>query len=53
MLRRGKAGAPAPVQAFVDNGVDFVTATNLPDLVAKMNALPDVSPWTTRPSLSR
>ncbi len=44
VLRRGKAGAPAPVQAFVDNGVDFVTATNLPDLVAKMNALPDVSP---------
>ncbi|MEV5875214.1 FAD-binding dehydrogenase [Streptomyces sp. NPDC052101] len=34
-------GAPAPVQAFVDKGVDFVTAGNLEQLVGKMNALTD------------
>ncbi|WP_369387066.1 FAD-binding dehydrogenase [Streptomyces sp. CG1] len=32
-------GAPAPVQAFVDKGADFVTAGNLEQLVGKMNAL--------------
>lgn len=30
---------PAPVQAFVDHGSDFVTAATLRELVAKMNAL--------------
>ncbi|MGV4983746.1 FAD-binding dehydrogenase [Streptomyces sp. NRAIS4] len=34
-------GAPAPVQAFVDKGADFVTAGNLEQLVGKMNALTD------------
>jgi len=34
-------GAPGPVQAFVDNGADFVTARTLPELVAKMNELTD------------
>ena len=38
-LGRARGGAPAPVQAFVDKGADFVTATTLPELVAKMNAL--------------
>src|SRR5690606_31409683 len=32
-------GAPAPVQAFIDRGEDFVTADTLPELVSKMNAL--------------
>ncbi|MEU6773632.1 FAD-binding dehydrogenase [Streptomyces sp. NPDC046759] len=32
-------GAPAPVQAFLDKGADFVTAGNLDQLVGKMNAL--------------
>jgi uncharacterized protein len=32
-------GAPGPVQAFVDNGADFVTARTLGELVAKMNEL--------------
>jgi uncharacterized protein len=32
-------GVPGPVQAFVDHGADFVTATTLADLVAKMNKL--------------
>jgi predicted oxidoreductase len=38
-LSRGRSGAPAPVQAFVDKGADFVTARTLPELVQKMNAL--------------
>ncbi|UOQ67277.1 FAD-binding dehydrogenase [Hymenobacter volaticus] len=39
-LRRaiGK-GAPAPVEAFKNNGVDFVVEKNLSDLVQGMNAL--------------
>ncbi|MFG2886204.1 FAD-binding dehydrogenase [Streptomyces sp. NPDC048297] len=32
-------GAPAPVQAFVDKGADFVTANTLERLVEKMNGL--------------
>lgn len=32
-------GAPAPVQAFIDRGEDFVTADTVPELVARMNAL--------------
>jgi predicted oxidoreductase len=38
-LGRARGGAPAPVQAFVDKGADFVSATSLPELVKKMNAL--------------
>ncbi|MGY6707679.1 MAG: FAD-binding dehydrogenase [Rhizobiaceae bacterium] len=36
--RRG-AGAPPPVQAFMDKGADFVVRDNLRDLVAAMNGL--------------
>ncbi|MDW5612143.1 MULTISPECIES: FAD-binding dehydrogenase [Mycolicibacterium] len=43
VLERGRKG-PAPVHAFVDKGVDFVTATSLRELVTKMNAVPDVVP---------
>ncbi|MEU6666691.1 FAD-binding dehydrogenase [Streptomyces sp. NPDC046727] len=32
-------GAPAPVQAFLDKGADFVTAGSLEQLVDKMNGL--------------
>ena len=32
-------GAPAPVEAFKDNGVDFIVRDNLDDLVAAMNGL--------------
>ncbi|MGM9331059.1 FAD-binding dehydrogenase [Streptomyces murinus] len=32
-------GAPAPVQAFLDKGADFVTADSLERLVEKMNGL--------------
>ena len=42
VLSRVRPGAPAPVQSFVDRGVDFVSATTLRDLVAKMNDVPDV-----------
>ncbi|OKH62746.1 FAD-binding dehydrogenase [Mycolicibacterium goodii] len=44
LVSRVRAGAPAPVQAFVDHGVDFVSANSLRDLVAGMNELPDVVP---------
>ena len=42
VLARARAGVPAPVAAFVDRGIDFVSADNLRGLVAAMNALPDV-----------
>jgi predicted oxidoreductase len=39
-LRRATAkGAPAPVEAFKDKGVDFIVRDNLDELVAAMNAL--------------
>ncbi|MBI3213224.1 MAG: FAD-binding dehydrogenase [Mycobacterium sp.] len=44
VLSRVRPGAPPPVQAFVDRGVDFVHADTLAGLIAKMNALPDVVP---------
>ena len=44
VLARIKPGAPAPVQRFVDRGVDFVTANSLRELVTKMNEVPDVEP---------
>jgi predicted oxidoreductase len=34
-------GAPGPVQAFVDHGADFVTASDVGELVERMNALTD------------
>jgi predicted oxidoreductase len=43
LASRAGSGAPGPVQAFVDKGVDFVTAHSLRDLVSAMNALPDVA----------
>ena len=44
VLARGRDGGPMPVRAFVDKGVDFVTANSLRELVAAMNAVPDVEP---------
>jgi predicted oxidoreductase len=41
---RGGSGPTPPVQAFIDRGVDFVSADSLPELVSGMNALPDVVP---------
>ncbi len=39
LLRRVGKGAPAPVQAFVDRGADFVVAATLDELVDGMNKL--------------
>ena len=41
---RIRPGPPGPVQAFIDRGVDFVSANSLRDLVCAMNKLPDVLP---------
>lgn len=45
-------GAPGPVQAFVDRGVDFVTATDLDALVRGMNAKTE-TPLIDRAALER
>ncbi len=37
LARRVRSGAPGPVQAFLDHGVDFVTAPTVAELVAGMN----------------
>jgi predicted oxidoreductase len=42
LAARAGSGAPGPVQAFLDRGVDFVSANSLRDLVSAMNKLPDV-----------
>ena len=39
VLGRARGGVPAPVQAFLDHGEDFIVATGLDELVPKMNAL--------------
>lgn len=44
LASRARSGPPGPVQAFVDRGVDFVSANSLRDLVSAMNKLPDVLP---------
>jgi predicted oxidoreductase len=44
VLARVRPGAPAPVQAFVDKGVDFVSAKTLGELVSAMNTVPGVIP---------
>jgi predicted oxidoreductase len=41
VLQRAGSGAPAPVQAFMDQGADFVVRRTLPELVDGMN---DISP---------
>ena len=39
VLGRAREGTPKPVQAFLDNGEDFVQATDLRALVDKMNGV--------------
>ncbi|MEE2032500.1 FAD-binding dehydrogenase [Rhodococcus chondri] len=39
LLQRVRSGAPGPVEAFKQRGVDFVVRDNLADLVAGMNEL--------------
>ncbi|WP_328988755.1 FAD-binding dehydrogenase [Kribbella sp. NBC_01245] len=43
VLGRARGGAPAPVQAFMDKGVDFIIRDNLADLVRGMNELTGTS----------
>ena len=43
VLKRATAGVPAPVQAFLDHGEDFITADSIEELVAGMNRLAKVS----------
>lgn len=38
-LQRVRPGPPAPVEAFIRRGADFVVAETLPELVAGMNKL--------------
>jgi predicted oxidoreductase len=44
LASRARSGAPGPVQAFVDRGVDFVSTNSLRELVSAMNKLPGVLP---------
>lgn len=39
VLSRALPGAPRPVKAFMEQGEDFVVATQLPELVSRMNKL--------------
>ncbi|MEV5776396.1 FAD-binding dehydrogenase [Streptomyces antimycoticus] len=39
VIGRGRAGAPGPVQAFMDHGADFIVERSLPALVRRMNEL--------------
>jgi uncharacterized protein len=44
LLTRVRSGAAAPVQAFLDDGEDFVVAPTLPELVAGMNRVTGGTP---------
>jgi uncharacterized protein len=44
VLERVKPGAPGPVEAFKRNGVDFVVASTLAELVAGMNEVTPDAP---------
>jgi predicted oxidoreductase len=39
VLGRARGGAPAPVKAFMDRGIDFIVEKDLARLVERMNAL--------------
>jgi predicted oxidoreductase len=47
------SGVPGPVQAFLDHGEDFVTAPDLPALVAAMNKLAGGSPLIDAAAVAR
>jgi predicted oxidoreductase len=44
LLGRATSGVPAPVQAFLDRGEDFVVSRTLPELVAGMNRITGGNP---------
>ncbi len=39
VIQRARAGMPAPVQAFLDKGEDFIVESDFSRMVARMNAL--------------
>ena len=47
VLRRATSGIPAPVQAFMDKGEDFIVERDLARLVERMNALAGGEPLLT------
>jgi len=53
VLGRAREGTPKPVQAFLDHGADFVQATSLPELVAKMNDVTGGSPQVSLDTVER
>ncbi len=51
VIVRARADMPAPVQAFLDKGVDFVSADTLDELIVRMNQVTDtplLDPATVR-----
>jgi predicted oxidoreductase len=48
VVNRARVDIPAPVQAFLDHGVDFVQAGTIADLVARMNELTPEAPLDPR-----
>ncbi len=44
VLGRARADMPGPVRTFLENGADFVQATTVGELIAKMNALTPHAP---------
>ncbi|MGY1731264.1 FAD-binding dehydrogenase [Geodermatophilus sp. SYSU D01045] len=53
LLGRVRAGVSAPVQAFLDRGEDFVTATSLPELVTGMNRITGGAPEVSLETVER
>ena len=53
VLGRAREGVPGPVQAFLDHGEDFVQATSLRDLVAKMNEVTGSTPQLSYDDVER
>ncbi|WP_448639959.1 FAD-binding dehydrogenase [Geodermatophilus sp. URMC 63] len=53
LLNRVRAGVSGPVQAFLDRGEDFVTATTLPELVAGMNRVTGGAPEVALETVER
>jgi predicted oxidoreductase len=53
LLTRVRSGAAAPVQAFLDDGEDFVVAPTLPELVAGMNRVTGGTPHVDLATVER
>ncbi|MGY1830307.1 FAD-binding dehydrogenase [Geodermatophilus sp. SYSU D01180] len=53
LVGRVRSGVSAPVQAFLDRGEDFVTATSLPELVTGMNRITGGAPEVSLETVER